>query len=605
MVADLDDAGVAVLGAVPAGPPTLTWPVIEWTTWLALIPSAIALTLVTTAEGLLVSRSYGEKRGYPTRPNRDLFAFGLGNIAAGASGGFAIGSSTSRTAAMDQAGSRTQLPSLVLAAGTLLLLLFGTALLADIPSPAIGAIVAMAILPLLGIREFRAVAARPLRVPHRGGLLPRHALRRLDPRHPRRLRARPDQPRQAGREPGDRRARHERLPRPTRSSATPPSDRRRRPASSSSAWPRRCSSPTAMSSAHAVKRAVRDGARCSVHDLVVDMEAVTDVDVTAAESFAACKRMAAPRRASRCRSAACGRRAERLTTFGILQSETVFATNRAAIDALAPPVSWRDKLREKLFGHATTPEHGEAPVPGPPTDTIHITRSSTYDRSTMGQVIGDILPLAIGVAISPIPIIAAILMLLSPKAKGTSVGFLLGWVAGIVVAVTLFTLLSSVIPATDDTAAKPVQGVIPLLLGAGLLLLALRQWRTRPAPGEQAALPKWMSAIDTMTAGKGFGLGFLLAAVNPKNLLMGAAAGLAIGGAGLDVGADVVAILVFTLVAACSVAVPVIAYLVASQRMGGPLESLRSWLVQNNATVMAVLLLVIGVVLIGKGIASF
>ena len=76
-----------------------------------------------------------------------------------------MGSSTSRTAAMDQAGSRTQLPSLVLAVGTLLLLLFGTALLADIPSPAIGAIVGVAILPLLGIREFaRALARRPLRV---------------------------------------------------------------------------------------------------------------------------------------------------------------------------------------------------------------------------------------------------------------------------------------------------------------------------------------------------------------------------------------------------------------------------------------------------------
>ena len=62
------------------------------------------------------------------------------------------------------------------------------------------------------------------------------------------------------------------------------------------------------------------------------------------------------------------------------------------------------------------------------------------------SVIGDILPLALGIAISPIPIIAAILMLLSPKAKGTSVGFLLGWVLGIVVAVVLFTLLASVIP---------------------------------------------------------------------------------------------------------------------------------------------------------------
>lgn len=148
------EAGVAVLGEVPAGPPTITWPILDWATWLALIPSAIALTMVTTAEGLLVSRSYGEKRHYPTLPNRDLFAFGLGNIAAGASGSFAVGSSTSRTAAMDQAGSRTQLPSLVLAVGTLLLLLFGTALLADIPSPAIGAIVGVAVLPLLGIREF-------------------------------------------------------------------------------------------------------------------------------------------------------------------------------------------------------------------------------------------------------------------------------------------------------------------------------------------------------------------------------------------------------------------------------------------------------------------
>ncbi|HEX5730294.1 GAP family protein, partial [Microbacterium sp.] len=70
----------------------------------------------------------------------------------------------------------------------------------------------------------------------------------------------------------------------------------------------------------------------------------------------------------------------------------------------------------------------------------------------MGSVIGDILPLAIGIAISPIPIIAVILLLLSPKAKGTSIGFLLGWVLGIVAAVTVFTLLSSVIPDADSDA---------------------------------------------------------------------------------------------------------------------------------------------------------
>ncbi len=149
------DAGVKVLGEVPAGPPVLTWPMLDWQQWLALVPSAIALTAVSTTEGLLVSRSYGEKYRYPTNANRDLFAFGAANLAAGASGSFAVGASTSRTAAMDQAGSRTQLPSLVLAIGTIVLLVFGTALLAEIPSPAIGAIVGVAVLPLFGIGEFR------------------------------------------------------------------------------------------------------------------------------------------------------------------------------------------------------------------------------------------------------------------------------------------------------------------------------------------------------------------------------------------------------------------------------------------------------------------
>jgi len=223
----------------------------------------------------------------------------------------------------------------------------------------------------------------------------------------------------------------------------------------------------------------------------------------------------------------------------------------------------------------------------------------------MGSVIGDILPLAVGIAISPIPIIAAILMLLSPKAKGTSVGFLIGWVLGIVVAVVLFTLLASVLPESDADASKPIAGIIKLVLGALLLLLAVKQWRGRPKPGEDPELPKWMSAIDGMTAGKGLGLGFLLSAVNPKNLIMAVGAGTVIGSAGISAGEQTIAIVVFVLIAACTVAIPVIGYLLASKQMAGPLESLRKWLVHNNATVMAVLLLVIGVVMIGKGIASF
>jgi threonine/homoserine/homoserine lactone efflux protein len=223
----------------------------------------------------------------------------------------------------------------------------------------------------------------------------------------------------------------------------------------------------------------------------------------------------------------------------------------------------------------------------------------------MGSAIGDTLPLAVGIAISPIPIIAAVLMLLSPRARTTSVGFLLGWLLGIVVAVVVFTLLSAIIPASDPDATKPVVGIVEIVLGVLLLLLALRQWRGRPRNGATASLPAWMNAIDSMTSVRALLLGFILSAVNPKNLLMAVSAGLAIGSASLDVGRSAVVIVVFVVVACCTVALPVLAYLVAADRMRGPLDRLREWLSQNNAVIMAVLLVVIGFVMVGKGIRQF
>lgn len=223
----------------------------------------------------------------------------------------------------------------------------------------------------------------------------------------------------------------------------------------------------------------------------------------------------------------------------------------------------------------------------------------------MGTVIGEVLPLALGVAISPIPIIAAILMLLSPKARVTSVGFLLGWVVGTVVAVTVFTLLSSILPAQDPDASRPVRGIIQIVLGLLLFLLAFSQWRKRPKAGEQAALPKWMKAIDTITFIAAAGLGFLLSALNPKNLIMAAGAGVDIGAAELSAGSSALVIAVFTLIAASTVLVPVIGYLIAADRLRAPLDALRGWLAAENAVIMAVLLLVIGVSMIGKGIGSF
>ena len=116
--------------------------------------------------------------------------------------------------------------------------------------------------------------------------------------------------------------------------------------------------------------------------------------------------------------------------------------------------------------------------------------------------------------------------------------------------------------------------------------------------------PKWMAAIDGFTFVKALGLGFLLSAVNPKNLIMAARRRCdhRLGRAG--VGGDVIAIAVFTAIAASTVAIPVVGYLVAAERMRGPLDSLKRWLQDNNATVMATLILVIGAVLVGKGVSG-
>src|SRR5690606_38811567 len=146
---------VAVLGRVSLDLADLALPVLPLGDWLALVPSALALAAVTIAEGLMIARRAAERHGDSWRPAPDLAALGPANVAAGLSSSFAVGPSTSRTAAMEEAGSRSQVPSLVLAAGATLLILFGTDLLALVPLPAIGAIIAVAVLRLLGVGELR------------------------------------------------------------------------------------------------------------------------------------------------------------------------------------------------------------------------------------------------------------------------------------------------------------------------------------------------------------------------------------------------------------------------------------------------------------------
>jgi threonine/homoserine/homoserine lactone efflux protein len=217
----------------------------------------------------------------------------------------------------------------------------------------------------------------------------------------------------------------------------------------------------------------------------------------------------------------------------------------------------------------------------------------------MGGAIGQILGFAVGVAISPVPIIAAILMLFSAKAGRNSVAFLAGWLVGL--AAVSAIVLAIGLEGSDGDA--DTGGWLKLVIGALFLFLAVKQWRGRPHPGEEPPIPAWMASIDEFTAVKAFGIGVLLSGVNPKNLGLTIAAAASIGAAGLTASDEAVVVIVYVLIASCTLIVPVVGYLVAKDRMAPHLDTMKVWLMANNATIMAVLFAVLGAKVLGDGIS--
>ncbi|MDX6744160.1 SulP family inorganic anion transporter [Actinocorallia sp. A-T 12471] len=154
-VAGLDKHGVSILGPVPSGLPTPHLPHVPLGQWAALIPGAVAICAVTLADGLLTARRYAERHGYPLDADRELRAFGFANVGAGFTQAMTTGSSASRTAAMDAAGSRSQIPSVVCAVVVAVLLAFFSGVLRYLPDAALAGIVAVAVVKLLDVVALR------------------------------------------------------------------------------------------------------------------------------------------------------------------------------------------------------------------------------------------------------------------------------------------------------------------------------------------------------------------------------------------------------------------------------------------------------------------
>jgi threonine/homoserine/homoserine lactone efflux protein len=206
------------------------------------------------------------------------------------------------------------------------------------------------------------------------------------------------------------------------------------------------------------------------------------------------------------------------------------------------------------------------------------------------QAIGAFLPAAVAVALSPIPIVGVIVILGTPKARTNGPAFAVGWVVGLTLVMAVVLVATSGASDPDSTAAT---GVNWTQVAFGLLFLAMaaRKWRGRPKAGEEAEAPSWLATIDQTTPAK-------------ANLALTASAAATISTSGLQGGDELVAAAIFVILGSVTVAGSVLFFLVAPSKAAGPLASAKEFMAAHNAVIMMVILVLLGVKLLGDGLAG-
>lgn len=222
----------------------------------------------------------------------------------------------------------------------------------------------------------------------------------------------------------------------------------------------------------------------------------------------------------------------------------------------------------------------------------------------MRSSVGGILPLAMVVAVSPINIVAAILLLFSKRPIANAATYLAGFMIGVAAIVGGVTALSDAIglsPGSDRS-----RGASALLVALGLLLivLALRKLGRRPGPDQAPDVPRWMQGIQNFGTGRSFVLGVAVGALNPKNVAVAVASAVVIATAELPATQQIGVVAIYVVIASLGVAAPIVAAIALGDRSKSVLTGWREWLERNNGTVMAVIYLLFGVILLGRGIAE-
>ncbi|WP_405018304.1 GAP family protein [Kitasatospora sp. NBC_00070] len=220
----------------------------------------------------------------------------------------------------------------------------------------------------------------------------------------------------------------------------------------------------------------------------------------------------------------------------------------------------------------------------------------------MGEAIGSMLSSAVGIAISPVPLIAVILMLATPRGRVNGIAFTVGWLGTLAVLVAAVVTLGSGL--TDD-GEKPTWAYwLKLGLGALFVVLAAKQWRGRPREGHVSAPPKWMQAVDRFTAAKSAGLAAVLVAANPKNLVLAVGGAVSIATSSAGTGGKTVAAVLMVLIGSLCTLLPVGVYLVGGDRATHLLGEWKAWMSVHNGAIMAAVLAVLGAKYLGDAISG-
>ncbi|MGW0672355.1 GAP family protein [Streptomyces sp. NPDC002746] len=222
----------------------------------------------------------------------------------------------------------------------------------------------------------------------------------------------------------------------------------------------------------------------------------------------------------------------------------------------------------------------------------------------MGDAIGQMLAPAVGIAISPVPIIAVVLMLATPRGRVNGIAFTAAWMVTLAALSTAVVLLGSGAGAHQDGETASWVSWVKLAAGVLFIVLGLKQWKGLPRPGQEAGLPGWMKAIDTFSPGKAAGLAAALSGLNPKNLVLAVGGALSIAGSSASAGGKMLAVALFVLIASLCALLPLGVYLIGGEKSARVLESWKSWMAAHNGAIMTVLLTVMGAKFIGDALSG-